>query len=452
VPTADAGPNDAAPGRSAPRRTRGTGRDRRRPDPAPPEDWETAVIEDAAYDEDDTVPIPVLRPGEGRRRADRRADQRAGRRRARRGRGVVAVVLLVLLGAVGGGGYYLYDTYFLVSDYEGEGSGDVVVQVQDGQTTTQIGNALTRSGVVAEAEAFTRAAAEDDRVRSVQPGYYRLRSRMSGAAAVALLLDPASRVGQLEIRGGVQLDDTRGPDGSVAPGVLTLVSEATCAELDGERRCVSVDELRAAMAETPPAELGVPEWALEGAEAAEPRRRLEGLLAPGRYDVQPGVPAVEVLRGLLAASAPRLEASGLVSGAQAIGFSPYETLVIASLVEKEAITPDMPRVARVVYNRLGVGQRLELDSTVNYPLDLQALATTDADREAPGPYNSYTTVGLPPTPIAAAGVEAIDAALEPEPGPWFFFVRCETDGASCFAETFEEHQANVVRARANGAF
>jgi UPF0755 protein len=366
------------------------------------------------------------------------------------------VSVLVLLGAVGGGGMYLYDTFFAAPDFEGEGSGDVIVQVEDGDSTRQIGNSLAEAGVVASADAFTDAAEDEERIRSVQPGYYQLRQRMSAASAVALLLDPASRVGQLEIRGGVQLDDTRAPDGTVVQGVLTLISQATCARQDGPgddaERCVSADDLRAAMSDTDPAELGVPEWALEDVGRVEPRRRLEGLLAPGRYDVRPGASAVEVLSGLLATSAARLEATGLVAGAQSIGSSPYQVLTIASLVEKEAITPDMPKVARVIYNRLGAGRRLELDSMVNYPLDIQALRTTPQDRARPGPYNSYQVAGLPPTPIAAAGREAIAAALEPEPGPWFFFVRCQPDGTSCFAESFADHAKNIARARANGAY
>jgi UPF0755 protein len=286
----------------------------------------------------------------------------------------------------------------------------------------------------------------------VQPGYYRLRQEMSAASAVALLLDPTSRVGQLEIRGGVQLDDTRAPDGGVVPGVLSLISKATCGERDGVEHCVSADDLRAAMTDTDPAVLGVPEWALESVRAADPRRRLEGLLVPGRYDVPPDTPAVDVLRGLLATSSARLEEAGLVSGAQKIGSSPYDVLTIASLVEKEAITPDMPKVSRVIYNRLGAGRRLELDSMVNYPLDLQALRTTTEDRARPGPYNSYVVAGLPPTPISAPGAAAIQAALTPEPGPWLYFVRCKTDGTSCFAESFAQHTDNVREAQANGAF
>jgi UPF0755 protein len=388
-------------------------------------------------------PAPAEREEPGRRRGTTR---RTGRRTA------VLLLAVLLLGGVAAGGVYTFSTWFATPDFEGDGVGVVVVEVQDGDSTTQIGNELARNGVVAAAASFTEAAKDEERIRSVQPGFYQLRRQMSGASAVALLLDPASRVGQLDIRGGVQLDDTSAPDGTVAPGVLSLISEATCVQQDGAQQCVSVDQLRAAMIETDPAQLGVPEWALEAVAAAEPRRRLEGLLAPGRYDVPPGSTAVDVLRGLLATSAARLEATGLVSGARSIGSTPYEVLTIASLVEKEAINPDMPEVARVIYNRLGAGRRLELDSMVNYPLDLQALRTTAEDRARPGPYNSYAVAGLPPTPIAAAGREAIAAALEPAQGPWFYFVRCRTDGTSCFAETFAEHDANVREARANGAF
>ncbi len=398
-----------------------------------------------------TGPAPSGGDGPDRKAVDE--VERPRRKRRGRGRrlGVFAVAVAVLLGALGGGSFYLYTTYFAPDpDYPGAGAGDVVVQVAPGDSTAAIGRSLQAADVVASVGAFLSAAEEDDRVLGVQPGSYQMRLQMSAAAAVERLLDPVALVGRMEIRGGVQLDDTRGPDGTVAPGVLALISEATCTTVDGAPSCIPVEELRAAMVDTDPAELGVPEWALEGVAAADPVRRLEGLLAPGLYDVEPGAGAVDVLRSLLTQSAPRL--SALADAAGPAGFTPYELLIVASLVEKEGITADMPRVARAVYNRLEVGQRLELDSTVNYPLDLQALATTDADRETPGPYNTYRTTGLPPTPIAAVGADAIAAALEPADGPWLYFVRCQTDGTSCFAETFAEHQANIATARANGAF
>ncbi|MFC5994190.1 endolytic transglycosylase MltG [Pseudonocardia hispaniensis] len=392
----------------------------------------------------DTVPTRLAQL------AVRRAEMRARARRRRRRAGLVVLALLVLLGIGAGGGALMLGWFN--EDYHGSGEGDVVVRVADGDTTTRIGQMLAERGVVANVKAFTNAAAKNDRIRSVQPGYYQMRRKMSGAAAVSTLLDPASRVGQLDIRGGVQLDDTRAPGGAVTPGVLTQISQASCAVFDGRRDCVSVEELRQAMAQTDPAELGVPTWALADVRRADPGRRLEGLFMPGVYTVAPGTPAVDVLRSVLVVSVARLDATGIVGGARAMGLDPYRVLVIASLVEKEAITPDMSKVARVVYNRLDTGQRLELDSTVNYPLDVQALRTTAAARAQVGPYNTYAVAGLPPTPIAAAGTTAVAAALDPAPGPWTFFVRCEQSGASCFSTSLAEHQENVRQAIANGAF
>jgi UPF0755 protein len=351
------------------------------------------------------------------------------------------------------GGVMVYRSLFGAPDYDGPGEGDVIVQVNQGDTTSAIAGELLRADVVRSTRAFTRAAADDEtRARAVQPGYYRLRLRMSGANAVALLLDPTARVGQLEIKGGVQLDDTRGPDGSLAPGALSLIARATCSQLNGASTCVSVEQLRRTMATTPPEELGVPGWAMDEVTRADPARRLEGLLAPGRYDVRPGSSAVEVLRTLVSRSAAQYEALGVTASSGQRGYSPYQLLIIASLVEKEGVTPDFGRVAQVLYNRLGDRVRLELDSTVNYPLDLQAVRTSDADRARPGPYNSYRAYGLPPTPIGAPGQKAVQAALRPTPGPWMFFVKCRKDGTSCFATTLPEHQQNVRTALAAGAF
>jgi UPF0755 protein len=151
-------------------------------------------------------------------------------------------------------------------------------------------------------------------------------------------------------------------------------------------------------------------------------------------------------------SALRLQAAGLPNMTEQTGFTPYQVLVIASLVEKEGITADFGKIARVVYNRLALPMPLMFDSTINYRLDRQEVRTTDADRAAPGPYNTYLNMGLPPTPIAAASEKAVAAAIKPEPGGWRFFVKCEKDGRSCFAETDEEHRRNVDDARARGVF
>jgi UPF0755 protein len=364
----------------------------------------------------------------------------------------IALLLVVVLA---GGVFFARDLFPVIfpPDYDGPGTGRVVVEVADGASTRAIGEELATADVVASARAFGSAAEEDPDGRGIQPGFYQLRRQMSAAGAVDALLDPASRVGRLDVRSGTQLDDTAGPGNTTVPGVLSQIAQATCvAEDAGGTRCATVDELRAAMADTDPAQLGVAPWALDGARRAAPSRRLEGLLAPGAYDIAPGTSARDALAQVVRASVPRLETGGLVAEADAAGVSPYDVLVVASLSEREGVAGDFGKVARVIYNRLAVPMRLQLDSTVNYPLDRQTLLTSPVDRATPGPYNTYLNLGLTPTPIGAVSPDALRAALEPTPGPWVYFVKCQVDGESCFAVTPVEHDANRRLAQERGVY
>ena len=392
------------------------------------------------------------RPVDG---AERHRPVRQSRERQLRRRRVVLLAALAAVVLVAGVTWYgLRELTALraVPDYPGAGAGNVVVQVEQGDFTSAIATRLASQDVVASARAFTRAAETVPRIRSVQPGYYQMRTRMSGAAAVTMLLDPASRVGQLDIRAGTQLDDVRQPDATVTPGILSQLSRASCARIGSTRSCVSAEQLREAMRQSPPAELGVPTWATEAVARVDPARRLEGLIMPGRYDVRPGSSAADLLTQVMATSTTRLQGAGMPDIAAPTGFAPYEVLTIASIIEKEAIASDFGTVSRVIYNRLAEGMPLQMDSTINYPLDRQQITTSDTDRARAGPYNTYVTSGLTISPIGTPSTEAINAAVQPTPGLWIYFVKCQPDGTSCFALTFEEHQRNLAAAVANGAF
>ncbi|OZM73027.1 ABC transporter substrate-binding protein [Amycolatopsis antarctica] len=387
---------------------------------------------------------------------DERPEKREGPpRRGKRGKralgwfAAVAVIVLLAGGAWFGARELLG---FGFEDYEGAGESDILVQVTDGDSTNAIAAKLDEADVVASAKAFVEASEDDQKVRSVQPGYYVLKTKMSGTGAVNRLVDPTARVGQMQVRGGTQLDDITQPDGTVTPGVIALLSKASCAELNGQSTCVSPEDLRSAIAEADLAALGAPQWAVEAAGRADPARRIEGLVAPGVYDVKPGSDAKTILGDVLGASALRLQTAGLPDEAGATGQTPYQVLVIASLIEREAVKQDFDKVSRVIYNRIAQDMKLELDSTVNYALDRPVVRTNPEDRERAGPYNTYATGGLPPTPISAPSKEAITAAEKPAQGEWLFFVKCEKNGLSCFAATNEEHNQNRRDAQARGAY
>jgi UPF0755 protein len=134
---------------------------------------------------------------------------------------------------------------------------------------------------------------------------------------------------------------------------------------------------------------------------------------------------------------------GLLDAAATLNMSAYEVLIVGSLVQKEAQPVDFAKVARVIYNRLASDyDRLEFDSTVNYPLDRQEVATTDEDRATETPWNTYAMAGLPATPICSPGDEALAAAERPEPGDWLYFVTIDSDGTTLFTADYQEHLAN----------
>lgn len=416
-------------------------------------DAEPSLFDDFARPDDPEDPDgPDDRPGEDGFGVGR---GRGRRRRGRRRGWVLPAVVVILVVALGGGAWFARDLVGLVvpADFDGPGTGSVVVQVGEGDSVRAVGAELADEGVVASARAFDNAAEDDARGRDVSPGFYALRREMSAQQALDALLEPGSRLGRLEVRGGTQLDDTVGVGDATVPGMYSLVARATCApDPAGAPVCRTPAEIAQVAATADPAALGVPDWALAEVRQVDPRRRLEGLVVPGVYDVRPGADAAEALTQVLGASVSRIENTGLVSGARTLGITPYQALVVASIAEKEGVEQDFGKITRVIENRLPIPMRLQMDSTINYPLDRQTLLTTPFDRAAPGPYNTYLNLGLPPTPIAAASPAAIRAAVDPDPGQWIYFVKCETSGASCFAVTPEEHDVNRRLAQERGVY
>ena len=104
----------------------------------------------------------------------------------------------------------------------------------------------------------------------------------------------------------------------------------------------------------------------------------------------------------------------------------------ASLVEREAPAGEFDKVARVILNRLKAPMKLEFDSTVNYGLTSQEVATTDEDRKRVTPWNTYAKEGLPDTPIASPSIQAIEAVENPAQGNWLFFVTIDKKGTTVF--------------------
>jgi UPF0755 protein len=344
----------------------------------------------------------------------------------RRGRRLLVLVVTIVL--VGAGAYGAWSVLgptvsgFLSGgqgegdvDYPGPGTGEVQIVVEPGDTGEDIATTLRDNDVTKTRTAYLQAAAADPQsAAKIQPGTYIMRSQMTGAAAFALLIDPANRnADRVVIREGLWKDE-----------VFAALSESSG---------IPVADYEKAAQDA--AAIGLP---------AEADGNVEGWLFPASYEFSDSMSATEQLSQMVALTVKALQDTG-------VDKADWErTLVIASIVEGEVSgDADRGKVARVILNRLDGGPPsfglLQMDSTVHYAAQERGKAgTTDEQRNSDSPYNTYKVQGLPPGPIGNPGRASIEAAANPTPGDWLFFVTVDPDtGETKFASTQAEHDRNV---------
>jgi len=331
---------------------------------------------------------------------------------------VLALLAVGLYAAVTRGVEYLDARLAAPEDYSGTGHGKVQVRVTRGQTATDIADTLVKRNVVKSVEAFTAAAAAHPRGDTIQPGVYALREQMSAESALALLLSEDSRV---------EVEVTL-PEGLTTDEIVASVAEQT--DIPAARLRVVVNR---------PESLDLPSYA---------RGQVEGYLFPASYTIGPGTTARDMVTMMVKRFEQAAADLDLVDRADQLGVNPHDVVTIASLVEAEASRPqDLGKVAQVIYNREAVGMPLQLDSTVHYIVESTGnVYTTPQQRRIDSPYNTYLYAGLPPGAIGAPGEAALEAALNPTPGRWLYFVTVNPDtGKTLFARTLREHNANVAK-------
>jgi UPF0755 protein len=347
-----------------------------------------------------------------------------GARKAKRKRGFAGcLAVIVALAIVVGGAYlvgtkgfhYLKDHLSKADDYSGTGHGKVLFQVKDGDSTTTIGRNLKADGVVASVDAFIGAADGD---KGIQVGYYQLKKKMSAAAAYKILKNPQNLI----------QDTVTVPEGLRVVDIVKILAAKTK---------YSAADFEAVLKH--PSALGLPSYA---------HGKAEGYLFPSTYPFGPTEKPVDMLTDMVDRWKQAATEDGLESGAKKVGKSPAEVMTIASLIQAEGRGSDMPKVSRVIYNRLdgpgdkeGTAGLLQIDATVNYALHRTGVVavTTDETQHTDSPYNTYLHPGLPPGPINSPGDAAIKAALHPAAGPWYYYVTVNlATGETKFGVTYQD--------------
>jgi UPF0755 protein len=342
-----------------------------------------------------------------------RVERRQRRRRRRRGVLVMALLLVVASGVV-----FQALQWSAARERKDVPPGQpVTVTIDNGQGSVEIGRALREAGVVDSVNRFRDVAEERGLDGILKPGTYELTTGMSIDAVLDIL--------------------AKGPNTGTP---VTIPEGLTVAQI--------VDKL-AATKQLTKAELGK---ALKSKELIVPHRpkgvtSLEGLLFPDTYAIKADDTAVSVLQDMVNQLEAVLSNYQLSKGPQ--GLSPYQLLIVASMIEREArVDADRPKIAAVIYNRLRGKRLLQIDATVEYAVRHKRLSV--ADLKSRSPYNTYVHPGLPPTPIAAPGEAAIRAALQPADGNWLYYVLASERGEHAFTASYQEFLRLKEQAKAKG--
>ncbi|MGE3621759.1 MAG: endolytic transglycosylase MltG [Acidimicrobiia bacterium] len=375
--------------------------------------------DDATYGDEDpgVYEDPYGYDDDGYDYEDLRPESSVGRRVA-----VVLVALVVVMALVVGAAWTWYQRQV---DPPGPPGDEVVLTVPEGSTSDQIGALLADHDVIAS-EMVWGWYLRLNGGGPFQAGDYTFRENSSMGDAVSVLeAGPAPpEVRRFTIPEGLTLREVLDRLASADQG---LGFDRTVLQ-----QVVDAGQIRSRYQ---PAEV----------------TSAEGILFPDTYDVGEDADPATVLAMLAGQLDSTMAELQVEAKAAALGRSPYEILVIASLIEEESRVPaERPRIAQVIYNRLERGIPLGIDATSRYEAELAGRSRDDLDFTSDSPYNTRRVAGIPPTPIAAPGRASIEAALDPEAGPWIYYVLADEAGNHFFTDSSREFERAKSECKAKG--
>ena len=294
------------------------------------------------------------------------------------------------------------------------------IVIGSGMTTAQIADLLKRSGVISSNAIFTVVADVSGKFKDFHAGTFIFKEGMSAFDALKTL----SVQGQTEV--GVTI-----PEGF---GLRDIAGRLVQNKIIGSETDLFKVTGEAAKISGPEASLAKDYQFL----AYKPvLNNLEGYLFPDTYRFYAPTDAETVVRRML---------DGYAAKVAVLPQSPdYETLIIASLVEREVKDPaDRAKVADIIKRRIALGMPLQLDSTVNYATGKSSPSVSSGDLNVDSAWNTYKHAGLPPGPICDPGLDSIKAALAPTPNKYLYFLTAP-DGTVIYSQTLEQHNAAKVK-------
>jgi UPF0755 protein len=295
----------------------------------------------------------------------------------------------------------------------------VSVTIPKGASTDEIASILARAGVIHSTTVF-RLYVKVKGVGVLLPGTYKLPKDSSyGSAISALEAGPPIVYQKFTIPEGFTLAQIADRVGSL-PGrsAAAFMAAATSGQVTSQYEPAG-------------------------------QTNLEGLLFPATYSVPTTASDVSIVQMMVSAFDDNVANLNLGQAAATLGVTPYQVIVVASMVEREAkLDEDRGPIASVMYNRLRRGMLLQIDATLLYGENISD--PSKMDRNSDSPYNTYKFKGLPPTPISSPGLPSLTAAASPPTTNYLYYVVIDKSGKSGFASTAAQFSQLEAEARANG--
>jgi UPF0755 protein len=325
----------------------------------------------------------------------------------RRGKAVVAVLVVVVLMAGAGIGAYLYLTSLGVFGASTPGK-HVHLIIPKGSSAAEVGQLMQDKEIIPSELGFRIYLKIHGVSPNIEAGTYDLRRGLNVRDALAALVEQGPHVSYVRVTF---------PEGSWVTDFARILGRDTHILRKSFLRVAHSGDVRSRFE---PGDVN----------------SLEGLLFPSTYQIVTADTAASVVRRLVDQFDTQVSTLDL-SSVHAMGYTPYQAIIVASMVEAEAkVDQDRPKIAEVIYNRLRQGIALGIDATVDYALGHHVTSLTETDLAVDSPYNTRLHSGLPPTPIGAPGLSSLRAAARPARGNLLYYVVADCHGHHFFSSSY----------------
>ncbi|WP_173108215.1 endolytic transglycosylase MltG [Bacillus sp. KH172YL63] len=335
--------------------------------------------------------------------------------------GLVILCLVIVIGGTAVGGYLYVNS--ALKPVDPDNTKPVKVEIPIGSGVSSIGKILEENGIVKNATVF-KYYVKFNNEAGFQAGAYDLTPSMTLNEIVnSLKTGKVMRKAEFKITvpEGLQLDQ-----------IAEIIAKKTPYKQEEIEKQLNdkkwIEQLKGEY----------PELITDEILNEDIKRPLEGYLYPATYSFYEKKPSLEAILKKMIGQTNEVLAQYQESIA-ANGYTTHELLTLSSLIEEEATEKaDRGKISSVFYNRIEKDMPLQTDPTVLYALGKHKSRTVYEDLEVDSPYNTYQVKGLPPGPIANAGVSSIEAALQPDDTEYYYFLAA-SNGSVYYSETLDEH-------------